>query len=105
MARKPPTQFKKLHIGEWAERRGIQPRDLADEVGISEGYMSELVNGKKRNPSISILMKIADRLGLRSMDDLFQPPPSEEVLKNIEKLSPADQATLSRLLQQAREKE
>jgi transcriptional regulator with XRE-family HTH domain len=102
MARKRVTQFKKMYIGEWADRRGVQPRDLADAVGISEGYMSELVNGKKHNPSLAVLMKIVDRLGLERVDDLFQPPPSQEVLNTLGKLSPADQAALSRLLQQAR---
>lgn len=97
MAKSPRKTFKKLYIGEWINRRGRYPAEVADKIGYSEGYMSEIISGKKKNPSTQFLLAIADDLDL-TLNDLYSAPPSEEVLKNVGKLSPTDQATLSRLL-------
>ena len=38
--------------------------DFARQVDISPGYLSQLENGKKTNPSLEVMLKIAQELDL-----------------------------------------
>jgi transcriptional regulator with XRE-family HTH domain len=99
----PKTKmFRKLYVGEWIARLRKKPRAVADAIGISEGYMSELISGKKKKPSMDVLFALVKELGLLRVDDLYEAPPPESVLKNVEQLSPSDQAALSRILSQVK---
>ncbi|MFV8054778.1 helix-turn-helix domain-containing protein [Mycobacterium sp. 48b] len=58
-----------------ASRRGVLSlEDLAKRAGISAGQLSRVENGSS-NPTIEILLRIADALGLR-LTDLVEPPPA-----------------------------
>ena len=52
----------------WREYRGLSLRALAQEAGISPGYLSEIEGGRKSG-SIDALKALAGALGL-AMDDL-----------------------------------
>ncbi|NMA32937.1 MAG: helix-turn-helix transcriptional regulator [Clostridiaceae bacterium] len=46
------------------EERGITLVDFAGKVGISPGYLSQLENGRKDNPSLDVILSIAQELDL-----------------------------------------
>lgn len=52
------------------EEKNISLVDFANQAGISPGYLSQLENGRKANPSLGLLMRIADALDL-DIDDLL----------------------------------
>lgn len=52
----------------WREYRGLSNRHLAEKVGISASYMSDIQNGKKEG-GISTMKKIAAVLQV-DLDDL-----------------------------------
>lgn len=60
-------------IAEIRKERGISQKALSEATGIPQGYLSELENGKKNNPSIFKLFRIATALGC-SVDDLVEKP-------------------------------
>jgi DNA-binding XRE family transcriptional regulator len=53
----------------WRDFRGMTSKDLAREIGISAGYLSEIETGKKEG-SISVFRSIAKALRV-DVDDLF----------------------------------
>lgn len=73
---------------------GRKAGEVAAKAGINEGYMSELVSGKKRNPSTDKLIAISDELGI-SISALFRRPPPGDA---IGRLSPDQIETLGTLL-------
>lgn len=50
------------------EQKGIQQKDLANEVGVSEAFMSYIIKGYKQ-PSVTLLKRMSEYLGV-PMDDL-----------------------------------
>jgi transcriptional regulator with XRE-family HTH domain len=65
----PPVNY----IGARLRGRGISQRELAKAAKITEAYLSELVAGRKSNPSIAVLLKIAAYLDCH-IEDLFKKP-------------------------------
>lgn len=64
-----------------AERRkelGITQVNLAERAGTSQGYISDLENGKILNPTIGTLLKIATILNLESSKLLSEVDHSKE---------------------------
>lgn len=49
---------------------GLSQLALAEGVGISQGYLSDLISGKKKNPSLAKLVRLARALGT-SLDYLL----------------------------------
>ncbi len=54
--------MKKLR--EIRHQNGLTQKELACRSGVSQPYINELENGKKVNPSIIILGKLANALGV-----------------------------------------
>lgn len=46
------------------EERNTSLVDFAKEVGISPGYLSQLENGRKGNPNLEVVLKIAQTLDI-----------------------------------------
>lgn len=106
MSRSLPKLFKPLFVSEWvaqwiAQRPGRQQTDLADEAGITDGYLSELMSGKKKNPSAHALYALSEAMGI-TINDFYQKPPTAAELERFRNLSPSDAAMLSRLMEQAK---
>jgi XRE family transcriptional regulator of biofilm formation len=55
-------------IREIAERKSISMYRVAEEGKVSNAYLSDLINNKRLNPSISILRKIAKGLDVPLKD-------------------------------------
>jgi predicted XRE-type DNA-binding protein len=87
----------KLYIAEWLAVFGMRRRELAEQSGVSEPYISQLANNKKENPSREKLKQIAGALGI-TVKDLYSLPPPREVIEAIQKLPPG----LSSRIQQRR---
>lgn len=69
-----------VYLGEWLKALGIRPAKLATATGLNEGYISQLINGKKSNPSRDFLKTVATELGLQ-WRDLYEPPPDRATLE------------------------
>lgn len=46
------------------EEKKISLVNFAQEVGISAGYLSQLENGRKANPNLGVMLKIAEALDI-----------------------------------------
>lgn len=60
------------------ERTGISHGDMADYLGISRGYLTNLEKDRK-NASWPLIAKIARRLGVEIKDITYPVPPDEGV--------------------------
>lgn len=63
-------------------QNGITQKQLAGSVGISQPYLSELERGRKDNPSVALLKRLASVLGV-NMYRLFEENSTEpEVIQH-----------------------
>lgn len=60
----------KNRIREYREKQGIKLTDLAQKIGISNGYLCHLEKGSRVNPSIQVMEKIAKALG-KNIAEIF----------------------------------
>ena len=88
-------------MGEWVAQSGRQQEDIAESAGITDAYLSELMSGKKKNPSAHVLFALSEELGI-TINDFYRKPPSQAQMNRLKNLSPSDAATLTRLLEQAK---
>lgn len=44
--------------------KGWSQRDLAQRVGVTDAYVAMLETGKRKNPSLTILKRLAKALGV-----------------------------------------
>ena len=74
----PAAMVERLATGEspirvWREHRGLSQDQLAEAAGLGQGYLSQLESGRKANPSLQALTKLARALRCR-LDDLVVEP-------------------------------
>lgn len=50
------------------KKAGVSQEELAQRVNVSTGYISHLETGRRDNPSIQLLTKIADALNVTVTD-------------------------------------
>lgn len=101
MANSSPKHFKPLYIGEWVAQDRRQQEEIADKADITDAYLSELMSGRKKNPSAHILRALSEVLGI-TINDFYRKPPSAREMDRLRNISPADAATLARILEQAK---
>jgi HTH-type transcriptional regulator, competence development regulator len=46
------------------EEKGLSQKALATRIGVSDAYITMLETGKRKNPSLDILKKLAKALGV-----------------------------------------
>ena len=67
--------MKDLEIGNRIQytlaKNDIKPYKMAEEIGISQGNLYDILNGKNSNPTIKVVKKIADYLGV-TVDELLK---------------------------------
>jgi transcriptional regulator with XRE-family HTH domain len=85
--RGPQRQFRKLFVGEWIRALGFRQVDVVRATGINEGYLSELINGTKKNPSFEVLNQIADFLVI-PVSYFNRAPPDREFIAEAAGLDP-----------------
>lgn len=54
-------------LAAWFERSGFKQREVAERLGITEGHLSLIVNGK-RQPSLTLAVKISELTGISSAE-------------------------------------
>lgn len=101
MPRSSTRHFRPLYIGEWALQDRRQQEEIAEATDITDAYLSELMSGRKKNPSVHILRALSRVLGI-TIDDFYTRPPTSAQMDRLKNLSPAEAATLSRILDQAK---
>jgi len=84
----PSVESSDLHLGAWLRALEVKPSQVVKDTGINFGYLSELISGKKKNPSFQKLTMIADYLGIE-VGELRKAPPAADVLKQISSFSPS----------------
>ncbi len=52
-------------------KKEIKPYKMAKEIGISQGNLYDILNGKNSNPTIKVLKKITDYLDI-TVDELIK---------------------------------
>jgi transcriptional regulator with XRE-family HTH domain len=62
----------KIDLASLLKRRGMKQSQLADRLGISRAYVSEMVSGKKA-PSTEMIMRLAEALAV-GPDEFFTTP-------------------------------
>lgn len=53
-----------MGLKELRKARRITQEELAKDAGVSQSYVCALENGKRANPSMPVLRRIAKRLGV-----------------------------------------
>lgn len=87
-SRQPARPQPSLFLGEWIRALGKSQKDVATAAGMSEAYLSQLISGRRTNPSAGALLDIAKYLGI-PLQSLYQPPPDREFLDQARQLDPA----------------
>jgi transcriptional regulator with XRE-family HTH domain len=70
---------------------GLKQKEMAIAAGLNTGYLSDLISGKRENPGIETILKIANRFNvslnylLLGEGEMFLPD-KEEVLKKEKEL-------------------
>lgn len=95
MAQKPAIARRRakpvpppLYIGEWIRSLGRTPAEVSRGIGRNEGYLSQLISGQKKNPSLGLQQEIADQLGIPP-EYLRRPPPDKDFIDQARTLDPA----------------
>jgi hypothetical protein len=91
--KRPQEATEPLFIGQWLRVLNLRQIELVRATGINEGYISELISGRKDNPSGAKLRLISDFMGI-PMQCLFEPPPTPELVKQATKIDPVVLARL-----------
>lgn len=57
--------------------KGLRPTDIAEKAGVSQAYVSMLLNGRRSNPSALVMSRIVDASdGALTVDDFLRAPRS-----------------------------
>ena len=91
------------NIKKLREQKSISINALARECNMSPGYLSDLEKGKKDNPSVETLEKIASNLGITAQqlfkENIEQNDEIDEIEKEIyEKLKNITKADKEKIL-------
>ena len=66
----PRVRLKPQPLWERIGRRNLSQNELASLAGISSGYLSQLISGRK-SPSPEVRRRLQAALGVNQFDDLF----------------------------------
>src|SRR5581483_10762365 len=76
--RRPRRQNPQAYIGQWIRAFGLKPAEVARAAEVNEGYLSQLISGEKKNPSVGLLMDLARAMPQPfHYTQFYQPPPDD----------------------------
>lgn len=93
MGKRAASIVPALRLGAWLEFFGLGPTKVAEETGVSQPYISNLVAGRKKDPSALKLLLISRFLGV-TVNDLYEEPPRRSDVEAVQRLSSQAQATI-----------
>ena len=95
----------KLHKLRIAKAMSLQ--DVADEVGISKAHVWNLEKGLSENPSMELLLKLADLFRVRVADLVGENPAAKDeapemvaMFRDLKQLDDRDRETIQMLMEQ-----
>ena len=98
---------RRLHELRTANRLSLQ--DVADKVGISKAHVWNLEKGLSDNPSMDLVVKLADLFRVRVADLIGENPAAADVepemvamFRDLTKLAPRDREAIRVLMEQMR---
>jgi hypothetical protein len=86
-----------LHLGPWLRRMGLKQIQVARKAGIGKSYMSQLVSGKKDDPSALHVLAISEAMGV-TVNALYRLPPTQQQVDQVRKLTPEQIVMMSDLV-------
>lgn len=66
----PRVRLKPVPLWEQISRRNLSQNELASLAGISSGYLSQLISGRK-SPSPDVRRRLQKALDITGFDELF----------------------------------
>ena len=60
-----------MNLYDLRTQKGISQSELAKQIGVSSVYVCLLENGKRKNPSMDVILRLADSLGV-SVEQLLR---------------------------------
>lgn len=86
MAKQATSETPTIHLGDWLEFFGIGASEAARIAGVSQGYISNIAAGRKKNINVMILLPLSEHMGV-TVNDFFRPLPSKTQLATLSNLS------------------
>ena len=101
---------QKLHTLRLQNRLSLQ--DVADKVGVSKAHVFNLEKGTTSNPSMELVLKLADLFRVRVADLVGENPEASEepaemvaMFRDLKKLDPRDRETIKLLMEQLKNRQ
>ncbi|MBK8272164.1 MAG: helix-turn-helix transcriptional regulator [Sphingomonadales bacterium] len=101
---------QKLH--ELRLKKGLSLQDVADRIGVSKAHVFNLEKGTTRNPSMELVLKLADLFRVRVADLVGENPEASEepaemvaMFRDLKKLDPRDRETIKLLMEQLKNRQ
>ena len=101
---------QKLHTLRLQNRLSLQ--DVADRIGVSKAHVFNLEKGTTRNPSMELVLKLADLFRVRVADLVGENPEASEepaemvaMFRDLKKLDPRDRETIKLLMEQLKNRQ
>lgn len=89
MAKKSKKKQRPTHIKAWRKHRGLSQIQLSERVGITQGALSDLENGRFAYTQ-PMLEAIADALNCQPWDLIWRPPGAVDKLRDVLEGLPPD---------------
>ncbi len=96
---------RKLHDLRIAQKRSLQ--DVADAVGVSKAHVWNLEKGTTANPSMELVVKLAELFRVRVADLVGEAPDSSDepaemvaMFRDLKQLEERDRDTIRMLMEQ-----
>ena len=80
-------EIEPIYLGEWIRALDTTPAEVARGTGLSESYLSQLIDGSKNNPTLDKLSKIVHCLDI-PIGAVFEPPPDITLVDRFSRLPP-----------------
>jgi hypothetical protein len=93
MGKKAKPQNFELHLGPWLKLFEVSETEAAKAGGCGQSYISNLIAGRKENPSALILLRISEYLGI-TVNDLYRMPPNRADVEPVINLSQRARETI-----------
>lgn len=95
MGKIPKRAYRVIYLGEWLKATGRDQKGAAEAANIDASYISNLIEGRKDNPSAAVMLELSEYLGI-TVNDLYRKPPSSSAIEALADVSPKARDSLTR---------
>ena len=93
-------------------RKKLSLQELADSAGVSKAHIWDLETGRSKNPSMDLLIKLANKLEVAVVDRVGENPDAEEegsrvlgMYRELKNLSDRDLDVINSMIERLKSKE